>query len=194
MSPADFLPTICSHLLAKVGSFGLSPNDPLVTPTVERTYDTSWFHDQVAWFPAEDHNVPQLHMLHQLAVSADAWLKTYPADGVFAIHCKGGKGRTGTAVCAHLIFTHKMLPDQALAKFENDRTDTDGLADGNSQGVGGKSQIRYVHYYAQILKEERAGLGSLAALYRPPQVGRRSRCVFSSCGVEPLSPSQLTDR
>ena len=34
-------------------------------------------------------------MLHQLALSADAWLDRY-ADGLVAIHCKGGKGRTGT--------------------------------------------------------------------------------------------------
>eukprot|EP01050_Picozoa_sp_SAG11_P012428 SAG11_NODE_1379_length_5083_cov_3.259831_3_plen_139_part_00 len=95
---------------------------------------------------------------------------------VVAIHCKGGKGRTGTAVCAHLVRHERLSPDgdfavlqhfgraaqnssngcycgtdaihaEALATFENARTDAAGRRAGESQGVSGASQQRYVRYY-----------------------------------------------
>eukprot|EP01052_Picozoa_sp_SAG31_P017554 SAG31_NODE_1205_length_9395_cov_3.282272_2_plen_501_part_00 len=143
---------------------------------VERTYDTSWFHDQVAWYPAMDHNVPQLHMLHELACSADAWLKEYPKDGIVAMHCKGGKGRTGTAVCAHLIYTRNLSASDALRAYESARTDREGQSAGKSQGVTGKSQIKYLRYYEQLLAENR-----VAELCHPPAVRLFdvTNCVFA---------------
>ena len=58
---------------------------------IERTYDTSFFRDQVAWYPCHDHNVPPLHMMHNLAMSAHRWLESDERN-VVAMHCKGGKG------------------------------------------------------------------------------------------------------
>ena len=121
---------------------------------IERTYDTSFFRDQVAWYPCHDHNVPPLHMMHNLAMSAHRWLESDERN-VVAMHCKGGKGRTGTAVCAHLVQHWGLTAPQALLAYENARTTGWSTGSTDSQGVTGASQIRYVHYYAQILKEGR---------------------------------------
>ena len=87
--------------------------------------------------------------------AADKWLRLAD-DHVVAIHCKGGKGRTGTAICAHLIQHWGLTADQALMAYENARTigwSTENAGSGGSQGVTGQSQIRYVHYYADILAQ-----------------------------------------
>ena len=113
------------------------------------------FGRQVGWFPCPDHNVPPLHMLHNLAMSAHRFLQSDDRN-VIAMHCKGGKGRTGTAVCAHLVQHWKLSAAQALLAYENARTTgwSVGSSEG-SQGVTGASQIRYVHYYERILREGR---------------------------------------
>ena len=63
------------------------------------------------------------------------------ARNTIAVHCKGGKGRTGTMVCAQLLRSgesHK--PHEALHLFADKRTH----GTGTEQGVSGPSQIRFV--------------------------------------------------
>ena len=55
-------------------------------------------------FQIDDHNVPTLDQMFDLVDDVRAWLEG--GDGrerVVALHCKGGKGRTGTMICAVLI-------------------------------------------------------------------------------------------
>ena len=64
-------------------------------------------------FQIEDHNVPTLEQMMDLVMDVREWLRG--GEGrkrVVALHCKGGKGRTGTMVCAILI-------DQDLFKASN---------------------------------------------------------------------------
>ena len=52
----------------------------------------------------DDHNVPSLEQMFELVDDVKTWLQG--GDGrerVVALHCKGGKGRTGTMICAILI-------------------------------------------------------------------------------------------
>ena len=52
----------------------------------------------------DDHNVPTLEQMFELVDDVKDWLRG--GDGrerVVALHCKGGKGRTGTMICAILI-------------------------------------------------------------------------------------------
>ena len=75
---------------------------------------------------------------------------------VVAIHCKAGKGRTGTIIACLLLKLRAggiSSANDALRKFAVERTH-------NSKGVTIPSQMRYVHYYSKILEEgnkERAG-------------------------------------
>jgi phosphatidylinositol-3,4,5-trisphosphate 3-phosphatase/dual-specificity protein phosphatase PTEN len=47
-------------------------------------------------FPFDDHNPCAIKMIELFCANADAYLAQDPAN-IVAIHCKAGKGRTGTA-------------------------------------------------------------------------------------------------
>ena len=70
----------------------------------EMEYDQRKFHGNVKRFRIDDHNVPTLEMMFDLTDSVREWLGgDRERERVVALHCKGGKGRTGTMICAVLI-------------------------------------------------------------------------------------------
>ena len=70
----------------------------------EMEYDHRKFHGNVKRFRIDDHNVPTLEMMFELTDSVRWWLAgDRERERVVALHCKGGKGRTGTMICAVLI-------------------------------------------------------------------------------------------
>lgn len=90
----------------------------------ERTYDTHHFVGcSVERFMIDDHNVPSLEDMVRFAQSVKDWLKLDP-ENVIVVHCKGGKGRTGTMICVWLVeagvFTSAA---ESLDYFGNRRTD-----------------------------------------------------------------------
>lgn len=68
----------------------------------ERSYDASHFHGRVERFLIDDHNVPSLKEAIRFAKDVKAWMSADP-NNVIAVHCKGGKGRTGTMICIWLL-------------------------------------------------------------------------------------------
>jgi len=109
------------------------------------------FHNQVQRFMIDDHNVPTLNQMQRLV---DHVRKFLAGDDqrVVALHCKGGKGRTGTMICAVLI-DQKLFEEASasLTYFGDRRTDTN--VSRQFQGVETFSQIRYVHYFERMQKE-----------------------------------------
>ena len=114
----------------------------------EKTYDTSFFHERVERVMIDDHNVPSVEQMIKFADTVRAWLSEHP-DNVIVVHCKGGKGRTGTMICVWLIesgvFSSAAL---SLDYFGNRRTDTN--VSKKFQGVETPSQSRYVGYYEWV--------------------------------------------
>ena len=53
-------------------------------------------------FTIDDHNVPSLEDMRRFAASVKSWLSADP-ENVIVVHCKGGKGRTGTMICVWLV-------------------------------------------------------------------------------------------
>uniref|UniRef100_A0A5F4WF62 Phosphatidylinositol-3,4,5-trisphosphate 3-phosphatase n=1 Tax=Callithrix jacchus TaxID=9483 RepID=A0A5F4WF62_CALJA len=114
----------------------------------ERAYDPKHFHNRVSRILIDDHNVPTLHEMVVFSKEASEWMAQDP-ENIIAIHCKGGKGRTGTMVCACLIASETFLTaKESLCYFGERRTDKTNST--KFQGVETPSQNRYVGYFAQV--------------------------------------------
>uniref|UniRef100_A0A1I8F594 Phosphatase tensin-type domain-containing protein n=1 Tax=Macrostomum lignano TaxID=282301 RepID=A0A1I8F594_9PLAT len=107
----------------------------------ERYYDSSFFHDRVERYLIDDHNVPRLSDMVKFANSVRDWLAAHEQN-IIVVHCKGGKGRTGTMICTYM---------ECLDFFGLKRTDyQQGI---KFQGVETPSQNRYVGYFETVKKE-----------------------------------------
>ncbi|XP_015913162.1 phosphatidylinositol 3,4,5-trisphosphate 3-phosphatase TPTE2 [Parasteatoda tepidariorum] len=121
----------------------------------EKTYDDTYFHGRVERFIIDDHNVPSIKDMVRFVKDVREWLDQ-DKNNVIAVHCKGGKGRTGTMICVWLVEAGLFGSAEAsLDYFGNRRTD---LSKSNKfQGVETPSQNRYVGYFQEV-KEKFKGL------------------------------------
>ncbi|XP_068121140.1 phosphatidylinositol 3,4,5-trisphosphate 3-phosphatase TPTE2-like [Hyperolius riggenbachi] len=133
----------------------------------EKGYDPKYFHYRVERVFIDDHNVPALEDMLKYTASVRSWMAEDPKN-VIAIHCKGGKGRTGTMVCTYLVDCDQFeSAKESLDYFGERRTDTSVST--KFQGVETPSQSRYVGYY-EILKNK-------YKLQMPPQQNLKIRSI-----------------
>jgi hypothetical protein len=84
-------------------------------------YDFQLLYGQVQRLPFPDHNAPPLHWLVRFCEQVSLWLDSR-ADNVVAVHCRGGKGRTGTFCSSLLLWTKTCrTANEALAEFVSRR-------------------------------------------------------------------------
>ncbi|KAG7217230.1 hypothetical protein INR49_027774, partial [Caranx melampygus] len=115
----------------------------------EKGYDPQFFHYKVERIFIDDHNVPSLEDMLKYTAGVREWMSADPKN-IIVIHCKGGKGRTGTMVCTWLIDSDQFESAQDSLEYFGERR-TDKSQSSKFQGVETPSQSRYVGYY-EIMK------------------------------------------
>ncbi|XP_078290206.1 phosphatidylinositol 3,4,5-trisphosphate 3-phosphatase TPTE2-like isoform X3 [Panthera onca] len=114
----------------------------------ERDYDPKYFHYRVRRIMIDDHNVPTLSEMLAFTKEVDEWM-AQDDENIIAIHCKGGKGRTGTMACACLIASEIFTTAEDSLYYFGERR-TDKTTSTKYQGVETPSQSRYVGYFADV--------------------------------------------
>ena len=111
----------------------------------DRIYPKTYFQNTlVGLFPFNDHSPCPCKLILDFCVDICLYLTAHP-NGVAAIHCKAGKGRTGVMIVCYLIFSGLCrTSDEALVHYANQRTL-------NKRGVTIASQIRYIKYFETFL-------------------------------------------
>ena len=114
----------------------------------EKTYSNNLFYKQ-GYFPFKDHEAPPLNLIRPFCDDAKSFLDE-DEKNVIAVHCKAGKGRTGTLICCLLLYMKVFdNSDECLQYYGMMRAE-------NGKGVTIPSQIRYVNYFEKIIKENMA--------------------------------------
>ncbi|KAK6343468.1 Telomerase protein component 1 [Orbilia blumenaviensis] len=110
-------------------------------------YEDSAFHDRVFHSPWPDHHPPPFALIPNIMASMRNHLKQGP-EKVAVVHCKAGKGRTGTVTCSYLISEEGWSKADALERFTKKR-----MRPQFGAGVSIPSQLRYVDYVSRWVSE-----------------------------------------
>jgi protein-tyrosine phosphatase len=114
-------------------------------------YPDSKVYNRIHHFPWPDHHPPPFAIIPNLMAAMRNWIQRLDSpDGLGAegqerrvavVHCKAGKGRSGTSACSYLISEEGWDRDEALKRFTARR-----MRAGFGNGVSIPSQLRWVGY------------------------------------------------
>jgi protein-tyrosine phosphatase len=113
-------------------------------------YPDSEVYNRIHHFPWPDHHPPPFAIIPALMASIRNWIQGELSDEqaetagkrrVAVVHCKAGKGRSGTAACSYLISEEGWNKADALQRFTDRR-----MRVGFGNGVSIPSQLRWVGY------------------------------------------------
>ena len=144
----------------------------------DKKYASNCFYKQDAFFAFKDHEAPPLNILRPFCEDAKKFLDE-DEQNVVAIHCKAGKGRTGTLICCLLLYLKFFeTAEESLLYYGLMRV-------GSVKGVTVPSQIRYVHYFESIFKNNIPHPISFKTvciknikMYTIPKIGKK-KCTFT---------------
>lgn len=99
-------------------------------------------YNRVRHYPWPDHHPPPFYLVPLILASMRQWLKDDGvADRVVVVHCKAGKGRSGTMSCSYLIAEEGWKAADAMERFTERR-----MKPGFGKGVSIPSQVRWIGY------------------------------------------------
>ena len=111
-------------------------------------------------FPWPDHHPPPFGQVPIIIKSMQNWLNGEDKIGhgkdrekngrVVVVHCRAGKGRSGTIACSYLISECGWEANKALARFTERR-----MRSGFGQGVSIRSQLRWIGYVDRWAKHKK---------------------------------------
>lgn len=133
----------------------------------ENAYEASLFQGPVRHMGWLDHNAPPLLKLIEIVTAMHEFLEADPLN-VVAIHCRAGRGRTGTVISAYLLYSKLFeIPKDAIDFFNVRRTKT-------GKGVENPSQARSVKYLHSWMLERVPN----ALIFKPPTLMLRRIIMF----------------
>lgn len=95
---------------------------------------------KVSHYPFPDHNPPPFEMFAEIIGDLKQFL-CCDTRNVAVVHCKAGKGRSGTIVCAYLMSNFKYSFEKATSLFTEHR-----MRHSFGDGISISSQRRYLRY------------------------------------------------
>ncbi|MCJ1278367.1 Telomerase protein component 1 [Puttea exsequens] len=105
-------------------------------------YPDSEVYNRIHHYPWPDHHPPPFALIPNIMASIRDWLKDPEhEDRVLVVHCKAGKGRSGTVACSYLISQEGWTVEEALARFTERR-----MRNGFGNGISIPSQLRWIRY------------------------------------------------
>ncbi|KAL2832958.1 protein-tyrosine phosphatase-like protein [Aspergillus cavernicola] len=120
-------------------------------------YPDSEVYGRIHHFPFPDHHPPPFALIPKVVASMRNWLQRLEGDSkgeeeeggkgeeqgqrVAVVHCKAGKGRSGTIACSYLISQEGWKIEDVLQRFTERR-----MRVGFGSGVSIPSQLRWVRY------------------------------------------------
>lgn len=105
-------------------------------------YPDSEVYGRVRHYPWPDHHPPPFGLVPLIMGSMRNWLKEKDVEGrVVVVHCKAGKGRSGSMSCSYLISEEGWTPEDAMARFTERR-----MRPGFGVGISIPSQQRWIRY------------------------------------------------
>ncbi|ODV68030.1 phosphatases II [Hyphopichia burtonii NRRL Y-1933] len=116
-------------------------------------YSDSDLSGHVRHHPFPDHQAPTIQIIKKSVQEIDEWLKAHEGN-IAVLHCKAGKGRSGTIACAYLIYNSHLNNDDTttveniIGLFTKKR-----MRPSAGQGISIISQTRYLNYWYRYLKE-----------------------------------------
>ncbi|KAL8724667.1 MAG: hypothetical protein Q9181_006727 [Wetmoreana brouardii] len=115
-------------------------------------YPDSEVYGRIRHYPWPDHHPPPFALIPNIMASMRDWLKGPDSNvgRVVVVHCKAGKGRSGTAACSYLISEERWTVDDALLRFTARR-----MRSGFGAGVSIPSQLRWISYVDRWTKHRK---------------------------------------
>lgn len=106
-------------------------------------YPDSEVYNRIRHFPWPDHHPPPFALIPNIMASMRDWLKGPDSENgrTIVVHCKAGKGRSGTSACSYLISEEGWAVEDALSRFTSRR-----MRSGFGSGVSIPSQLRWIGY------------------------------------------------
>ncbi|OXV05765.1 hypothetical protein Egran_06471 [Elaphomyces granulatus] len=111
-------------------------------------YPDSEVYGRIHHFPWPDHHPPPFAFIPAIMATMRNWLQgedgrdnSPERNRVAVVHCKAGKGRSGTVACSYMISQDGWRMEDALQRFTERR-----MRVGFGNGVSVSSQLRWVGY------------------------------------------------